>query len=104
MLSFEFLVDDVHRSCYPDLRIRKLAQLIRVVAVLKLIGEFLERFVQQLELVVWVGIRGALAETGIKVCLLNGISYLLVSLWEIRAGGVEVPCAFKKCVKDGGGI
>ena len=25
MFPFEFLVDNVHRTCYPDLRIRKLA-------------------------------------------------------------------------------
>ena len=72
--------------------------------MIKLILEFLERFVQQLELVVGVGIRGALAETVIKVGFADGIGYLLVSLWEIGTCRVQVPCAFKECVKDGGGI
>ena len=47
--------------------------------MLELIREFFQRLVQQLELVVRVGIRGALAEVVIKLCLANGIGDLLVS-------------------------
>lgn len=72
--------------------------------MLKVILEFFERFVQQLELVVRVGIRGALAEAIIKLCLLDDIGDVSVAFWEIPACRVEVPCAFKECVKDGGGI
>ena len=72
--------------------------------MLVLIGEFLERFVQQFELVVRVGIRDALAEVVIILCLADSVGYLLVSLREIPTCRVQVPGTFKEGFKDRGGI